>query len=275
MQRYLHRVNLGSVMDALGLRLLLVALGMGWFVALWGLTVPALLAGAALTVLMQWGLNRLRRRSVGRREDALRRRLGGEMLLERMLLAPPRQAHFQAALLLGEKYPLVMERVVDAGVICSVDGDRVLVACVALPEGCDADAGDLAQLRRHAAMAEAVRCVACMTGGCNARAEAWAAEGPLPVRVIHRSEMLALAGCAAPATDGQLVELGRRKKRLAPAALVRMALRRDKAKTYLTYGLMLTVMGVATGLAAYTAPGLISLGLAAASRIRRAPPAGL
>lgn len=272
MQSYLGRRRLRTLMDTLGVRLLLAALSLGWFVGLWGLTVPALLAGAALGILAQQALSRYRQRSVCRREEMLRRRLGGELMLERMLMSPVRQAHFQAALLLGEKYPLVMERVTDAGVLCRSEDDAVLVACVAIPEKAEAGLAQLAGIRREAALAGAERCVACVTGRCEARSESWAGEGPVPLRVIGRDELLELAGRVCPATDEQLVALGQRKKRPDPAALLRLALRRDKAKTYLTYGLLLLVMGIVTGLGYYAAPGLVCLALAALSRIRRRSP---
>ena len=48
MQQYLRRGRLSALMDGIGLRTMLALAAVGWFVYLWGLTVPALLAGGAL-----------------------------------------------------------------------------------------------------------------------------------------------------------------------------------------------------------------------------------
>ena len=89
------------------------------------------------------------------------------------------------------------------------------------------------------------------------------------MKVIRRETLAALAGQAHPATDAQLVELGRRKKRLAPGGLMQTALRREKAKTYMLYGLGLTLLYVATGLWYYPGPGIACLVLSVVCRCRR------
>ena len=130
MEQYLRRRRLGSVMDEIGLRALIALGSVLWFVWLWGLGMPALLAGLALGLMGQMALTRWRRRVVERREQALRKQLGGEMLLEDMLLQTPRRAHFQAAMLLGQRYPLRMERVTEEGMLCQSGGERLLVSCL-------------------------------------------------------------------------------------------------------------------------------------------------
>ena len=130
MERYLRRKRLGGVLDEMGLRALIALGTVMWFVWLWGLGMPALLAGLALGLMGQMALTRWRRRAVEKRERALRRQLGGEMLLEDMLLQPPRRAHFQAAMLLGQRYPLRMERVTEDGMLCLSGEERLLVSCL-------------------------------------------------------------------------------------------------------------------------------------------------
>ena len=270
MQQYLRRGRLSALMDGLGLRAALALAAVGWFVYLWGLTVPALLAGGALAVMGEMALTRGRRQRVARREAALRRRLGGEMMLEEMLLAPRKQAHFQAALLLGLRYPLTMERVTEEGMLCLSGGERLLISCVALPEACEAGQGAVADIQRACRYHGAARGVACVTGRVSEKTVAWAAQGVVPVRIIRRETLAALAGQAHPATDAELVELGKRKKRLAPGGLMQTALRREKAKTYMLYGLGLTLLYVVTGLWYYPVPGLACLVLSVVCRCRRA-----
>lgn len=264
MQNYLRKARLSTLLDGLGIRALLFALAVGWFVYLWGLGVPAVLAGVSLGMMGQLALRHLRRQTVDSRAEALRCRLGGEMLLEEMLLAPVKQAHFQAAMLLGEQYPLTMERVTEDGVMCLSGGERLLVSCVALPESSDAGQGNILAIQRACRKHGASRGVACVTGRCSARVEAWAAEGSIPVKIIRRELLLKLAGRMCPATDEQLIRLGQRKKR--PAAAGGGILRRDKAKTYMFYGFGLMLMYMVTGLKYYPIPGCVCLLLAVLSR---------
>lgn len=266
MQSYLQKAKLSTLLDDVGLRLLLMALGVGWFVYLWGLGVPALLAGLALGTLGQMGLNQFRRRTVDKREQSLRRRLGGELMLEDMLLAPARQAHFQAALLVGAKYPLTMERVTEEGMLCRSGEERLLVSCIPLPEGAELSKSAIVNVQRACRKHGVSRGVACTTGKVSPKTEAWAAEGCIPVKIIKRETLVKLAGTMSPATDQQLVELGQRKKRLAPGGTRWAILRRDKAKTYLLYGLGLMTMYILTGMKYYPVPGSVCLVLAALCR---------
>lgn len=269
MQNYLRKARFSALVDDVGLRLLLLALGIGWFVYLWGLCMPALLAGLALGVMGQLALQQFRRRTVDLRENALRSRLGGEMFLEELLLAPARQAHFQTALLLGARYPLTMERVTEEGMLCRSGSERLLVSCVPLPESAEAGLGNVIAVQRACRKHGVERGVACVTGRCSARVEAWAAEGRIPVRIIRREALVKLAGHMCPATDAQLIELGKRRKRLAPAGVTHTIFRRDKAKTYMVYGVGLMMMYIVTGLWYYPIPGGVCLVLSVLSRCRR------
>lgn len=264
MQSYLRKARLSTLADNAGLRLAILLAALGWFIYLWGLSLPALLAGCALGIMGQLALTHYRRRTVDRREVALRRRLGGELLLEEMLLAPARQAHFQAALLLGQRYPLTMERVTEEGMLCRSGEERLLVSCIALPENGEADQGNILAVQRACRKHGVKRGVACVTGRCSPKVEAWAAEGTVPVRIIRRDVLLQLAGRMCPATDEQLIQLGKRKKR--PVTAGRIILRRDKAKTYMMYGFGLMLLYMITGLKYYPIPGGVCLVLGVLSR---------
>lgn len=73
MQEYLQHTRLGEAMDALGFRLLALALSMGWFILLWGLRLPALLAGAALFILVLLIEKKTRDERLLRREKKIAR----------------------------------------------------------------------------------------------------------------------------------------------------------------------------------------------------------
>ena len=186
-----------------------------------------------------------------------------------MLLAPKKHAPFQAALLVGLRDPLTMERVTEEGMLCLSGDERLLISCVALPETCEAGTSAMADIQRACRLHGAARGVACVTGRVSEKTVAWAAQGVVPVKIIRRETLAELAGQARPATDEQLVALGRRKKRLAPGGLMQTALRREKAKTYMLYGLGLTLLYVVTGLWYYPAPGIACLVLSVVCRCRR------
>ncbi|MCH5286096.1 MAG: hypothetical protein J1E43_01625 [Christensenellaceae bacterium] len=267
MEQYLRKNRFGTWMDDLGLRVLIQLLALGWFVWLWGLALPSVTAGMALGVMGQMALTLYRRCTVVRRERALRYRLGGEMMLEDMLLAPARQAHFQAALLLGERYPLTMLRVTDDGMLCRYRDETLLIACLRMPPECELSVGDLAACQRACREQGASRGVVCPLGKVTPKIAARAEQGRVPLRVIRRETLLDLAGQCSPATDEQLIELGRRRRRpAASGGWLNSLLRRDKAARYMLYGTALMLLYVLTGSPMYPGPGAVCLTLGVFSR---------
>ena len=267
MEQYLRKNRFGTWMDSLGLRVAIQVAAIGWFVWLWGLALPSLTAGMALGAMGQMALTLYRRCTVVRRERALRSRLGGEMMLEDMLLAPARQAHFQAALLLGERYPLRMLRVTDDGMLCRYRGEVLLISCLRMPPEAELSTGDLAACQRACREHGAARGVICPLGKVTPKVAARAEEGRIPLRVIRREVLLALAGQCSPASDEQLIELGRRKRRpAATGGLMQGLLRRDKAAKYMMYGTALMVLYVVTGAVMYPGAGAVCLALGVLSR---------
>ena len=149
METGFKRNLLAELLDSVGRGVLLMALGIGWFVFLWGLNLPALLAGIALGTLLLLLRRLYRQTTLVRRETALRCRIGGELLLEKMLLSEAKEAHFQAALLLEEKWPLRMQRITADGALCrqekpSGGAETLLVQCVRMPPEGELSTGQLA-----------------------------------------------------------------------------------------------------------------------------------
>ena len=70
MQEYLQRSRFGEVMDALGGRILLFFLCLGWFILLWGLRLSALAAGISLFVLFMLIEKKTRDARLARREKS-------------------------------------------------------------------------------------------------------------------------------------------------------------------------------------------------------------
>ena len=267
MERYLRRNRLSEVMDGLGLCTLLYLLAAGWFVWLWGLGIPALLAGAALGTLLCAARSQWRARTVSRREKTLRSRLGAELMLEAMLLAEPKEAHFRAALLLAEKWPIELQSVKEEGVLCRQGTEKLLVQCIRIPEDAVLGMGDVLAAQRTVRRMQVDKAVLCVLGKVTPKIAARAEEALVPLRIIRRETLLHIAGQLSPATDEQLVELGRRRKRAIPqGGLTRLIYRKDKARRYLLYGVMMLVLYILTGMRLYAVPGMVCLTMAAASR---------
>lgn len=270
MEQYLRKGALSSLMNTLGLRLLIALLGLVWFIWLWGLSIPSVLAGLALGLLGQMALTQVRAHNAARREDALRAQLGGEMVLEEMLLCAPHRAHFQAAALLSQKYPLVLSRVTEEGVLCFYGKELLLVACLPKPTDSQVSSGDVAAMQRACRKHSADRGVLCLTCAASPKVESDAAIGAVRVRFISRDTMLRLAGQSAPATDEQLLALKARRKRLAAVdSVTKRIFHPGKARRYMLYGVGLMLLYVLTGLRYYPIPAAVCMGLGAASHCRR------
>lgn len=275
MEQYLRRNRLSEALDALGMAALLFALACGWFIWLWGLTLPALLAGSALGTLLWLCRGQWRKRTVHRREKALRSRLGGELLLETMLLSEAKEAHFHAAVLLAEKWPLRMQSVKEEGVLCRQGNKTLLISCLRMPADGELSMGDLLAAQRAVKRLQADKAVLCVLGKVPPKAAARAEEATVPLRIIPRETLLALAGRYAPATDEQLIELGKRRHPPESGHMLRIIFRPDKAKRYHLYGLGMLLIYVLTGARLYAVPGMACLTMAVLCKTRPQGPEAL
>ncbi len=263
MERYLRRNRLSETLDALGMAALLYALAVLWFTWLWGLNGASLLAGAALGTLLWTGRREWRRRTVARREKALRSRLGAELMLEEMLMAEPKEAHFRAALLLAEKWPIHLQAAREEGVLCRQGEETLLIQCICMPEDGELPVSELLAAQRAVRRCKADRGILCPLGKVSPKVAARAETALVPLRIIPRATLLNIAGQLAPATDEQLVDLGKRRRRTAgQGGFLHVVLRPGKAKRYYYYGLGMLLLYVLTDLRLYAVPGMVCLTLA-------------
>lgn len=270
MERYLRRNRLSELLDGAGLCALMYLLAGMWFIWLWGLNGASMLAGGALGTLLWTARSQWRKRTVARREKALRSRLGAEIMLESMLMAETKEAHFCAALLLAERWPITMQSVKEEGVLCRQGTETLLVQCIRIPEDGELGVGDLLSAQRAVRRVKAERAVLCVLGKTSAKVAARAEQALVPLRIIRRETLLALAGQYAPATDEQLIELGKRKRRPSgQGSMASLIFRRDKAKRYHLYGLGMLVLYIFTGVRLYAVPGMVCLTMAVMCRTRR------
>lgn len=273
MEQYLRRNRLSETLDSIGICVLIYGAAVLLLIRLWGVTIPALLSGLALGTLGQLARLRWRRKTVQRRERALRSRLGAELMLEEMLLCEPREAHFRAALLIAERWPVVMQSVKDEGVLCLQGQEKLLVMCQRTPPEGELGAGDLAAAQRAVRKCGADRGVLCALGKTPPKLLARAEQTPVPLRIIRRETLLALAGSMSPATDEQLVALGKRRRRPGgTGSALQLIFRSDKAKRYFAYGLTMTLLYVITGVRVYAVPGMVCLTMGVLCRTGRSSP---
>jgi len=269
MQQYLEKTRLGGTLDAIGLRLLILASCVLWFVFLWGLTLAALFAGIAFYLLVNLAIRLGKRKTVARREEALRQRIGGELALEALPLTPPRQAHFQAALWLTLAYPLRLERITEDGVLCRLENDMVLVRCINQHPSIQITAQDIIEAQRAAMNHNAGRCVLCTASSLNNAARSQLGLAEPPVRIIGKERLTRLAGAAAPVTDNQLIVLGERKRRhVGIGVWLDHILSPHRSRRYLWYGIGLLLLYLITRLPYYPVPAVLCMCLALLSKLR-------
>ena len=254
-------------LDQLGLRFLILLLSLLWFIGLWGLSLASMVAGLAMA-LMGCTLLRLgQNKTTAQREAALRRRIGGELALEAVIAVPAHKAHFQGALWLGSGHPaLEMLRAGKNGVLCRYEGETLLVSLIAAHPSEKIGCGPLLALQRNLEGAD--RAVALLTAPATREAQQYAAQAQPSIHLIDRETLAHLAGACAPATDEQLVALGKRRRQKADRqAWLRHILARSRTRRYLLYGLGLLALYGVTRLPYYPVPGMILLCLALMSRV--------
>ena len=268
MQDYLQRSRLGQAMDSIGFHVITLILSNFWFILLWGLRVPAFVAGAALYVMIVILRKKARDDHVTRKEKQLRATIGGELALERLLLTEPVKAHFEIAMLLSLRQPLTLIQAAEKGVLCAWKGKKWIVSFLQSPQESGVSPGDVLALQREIRLLNADRGLLCVCGKVSPEARRQAERDPR-VYFLSRKKLIAMLGGANPATDAQLVALGRRRKKAAPGHWLRLILASSRAKRYACYGTLLLGMYQWNHVLYYGLPGLICVFLAAACRCIR------
>lgn len=266
MQEYFRASRLREVLDAAGFRCAAAAC-LGWFVFLWGLTPRTLAAGAALFLLLTLLLRATRKGRLRRREEKLRRQIGSEPAVGRLLMSEPERAHFETAMLLSLRLPLTLPQ---SGPgrrrLRSAKGKGAFVLSVSAAKrpgdrpGRAANAADGEGPRRAAL--HPVRALRHFPGSAVPGGER---RNRRVLPFLPREELTALLGQSNPVSDAQLMALGQRRKKKKPMIL------NQRARRYAAYGALLLGLYTLSGLMYYAVPGLICVGLASACRCVRSP----
>lgn len=268
MEKYRQKTAFASFSDHVLRVALAVALGVGWFVYLWGLSLPAITAGLAMGGLLWLCARLFGKKSVEKREAAMRRMLGGEMALDKLLLLPPRHAAFQAALWLTPKAPLEMHKAVDWGVLGVLNGKRALIRLIAQHKSLPITVQQIIEVVKEQRAHQAERCLLCVTAPLSREALTYAEAKD--IRVVQRDELIGLAGLCSPATDEELSQLKKRKrKRRSVEEWTALVLSPGRAKRYFWYGAGLAVLALFTGQSFYPVPAVLCLILFAGCKLRQ------
>lgn len=264
MESYRPKTALASAADHLLRVLLAWAAGVGWFVALWGLCLPALTAGTALGGLFWLCARLLGKKQVQKKEAALRQTLGGELALEKLLLASPDEAAFQCVQWLQARTRLQIE----SGGLGMWDGETVLFRLFAQHPGTEISSQQVSETIRKARQAQVQRILLCTTAPLSSAACRLAETAEPSLRLVGREELIQLAGACCPATDEDLCRLKQRKpKRRFAREWMKIILHPSRAKRYFWYGVGLAALTLATGQRFYPIPAAVCLLLFAGCKI--------
>ena len=264
MESYRPKTALASAADHLLRVLLAWAAGVGWFVALWGLCLPALTAGTALGGLFWLCARLLGKKQVQKKEAALRQTLGGELALEKLLLASPDEAAFQCVQWLQARTRLQIE----SGGLGMWDGETVLLRLFAQHPGTEISSQQVSETIRKARQAQVQRILLCTTAPLSSAACRLAETAEPSLRLVGREELIQLAGACCPATDEDLCRLKQCKPKCRSAReWLKIILHPSRAKRYFWYGVGLAALTLATGQRFYPIPAAVCLLLFAGCKI--------
>ena len=264
MESYRPKTALASAADHLLRVLLAWAAGVGWFVALWGLCLPALTAGTALGGLFWLCARLLGKKQVQKKEAVLRQTLGGELALEKLLLASPDEAAFQCVQWLQARTRLQIE----SGGLGMWDGETVLFRLFAQHPGTEISSQQVSETIRKACQAQVQRILLCTTAPLSSAACRLAETAEPSLRLVGREELIQLAGACCPATDEDLCRLKKCKpKRRSAREWLKIILHPSRAKRYFWYGVGLAALTLATGQRFYPIPAAVCLLLFAGCKI--------
>ena len=230
--------RVATALDRLALRVLLFLLSVGYFFALWHSGVPSLLAGSALFALAMLTLLLLERRTLARRDHALRVRVGGAIALEELMLLPAAEAEGRVCLLLAETLGGAAQ-----GSVLSYAGKTYLVRCAQTLPGSAAGEGDVLAAHRAKAASGAELCILAGTGGFSPAAQRAAEWMEPPIRLIAGRQLALLFGQQHPATDAEIARRARRQRTPFSRGRIRaLALAPAKQGRYLLVAFLLALL---------------------------------
>lgn len=268
MHKYQPKTPLASIGDRLFRALMACALGIGWFVWLWGLRMSALAAGIAMGGLLWLCTRQFCKMYTTKKENLMRQMIGGELAVTNLLMMPTAVALKTVALWIEKKVSFAFERIEKNYAIGKSHGSlTVLILCAQHPS-LPINVQQLIDIAREINQKEQVKLLICSTAPFSSEASLWLENTALPIEVIRREELIELAGRYSPATDEQLSQLRRRKKiRRSCGEWLKIILAPSRARRYFWYGIGLTALALTTGQYYYPIPATVCLLLYAGCKL--------
>lgn len=269
-----QKSRLAGTLDQLGLRALLLGFCFLWFYRLWSDALPAAAAALALYTLLWYTLSLWRRRALIHREAALRAHIGGTLAVEALLLCTPGDAAYRVGEWLRHEHALHILRAEGNGVLLTYDAETLLLLCMQTHPQQQGSASDvLAANRTLLSVAGATRCILCCPGSFTAEAEQVAESVEPPVRLLDGAALRALSGRLAPASDVQLVAMGKKQRKpFSWTSLRPLVFSPQKTRRYAAYGAGLMAFFVVTNQLYYLIPSGLCWMLAIWSQRQRRKP---
>lgn len=264
--------RLAGRVDRLGLCVFTLLACFAWFYALWGGAVPALAAGLAMSLIVLRTVRLFEKRTLAKREAALRQRIGGEMAVDSLLLQSQASALSNVVAWLSQVLTLTGFQQKAYGMLAdNGEAGRVWVACLQRHAATSAGCDDVLECVRGARKENADLCIVCATSGFTAEAAMLAEDLAPRTRLLGREGLINMAGVAAPATDEQLRALGKRRRQKFRRELWQArVLDPAKKRRYLLYGLGLSALYLMSRQVIYIIPALVCLALFAFCRRKKA-----
>lgn len=231
--------RLAAAIDRFSLGALVLFLSCAYFFFLWRTGTASLLAGGALFSLIALTVSLIERRTLKKRDLLLRQRLGAAIFLEELLLLPAGKAR--------DRVLSLLVRALDADTpesgIMRYEGETWLVRLAQCMTGASAGAGDVLAAHRAREETGAQRCVLVSTTAFTAEAVRCAQWVDPPIRLIPGRQIAAVAGNLSPATDEEIAERARRRKRPFSRSRIRaLAFSPAKTKRYLICSFLLMML---------------------------------
>lgn len=265
------RTPLAGRLDRLGLYLVVPLLCCAYFYAVFRRIAAALPAGLALSVLVLMTIHMGEKRSLKGREEALRRRIGGEMAIESLLVQSPESATSNVIGWLCQVLALDQFEPVDNGTIAHHEMGSIFISCLQKHPSGIATVDDVLCAIRNARQHSVDIVIVCATCDFSPQAEQVAEEATPRTRLLGRSGLISMAGVAAPASDEQLRALGkRRRQKFRHEIWKTRILDPAKKRRYLLYGVGLSLLYLASRQVIYVIPALVCLLLFGLCRRKKA-----
>ena len=269
MHQYRPKTALALILDRFSSVLFAFFLGIAWFIAIWGVRLTALTAGLAFGALIWLCMNRYGRHCTAKKEQQIRRRIGGELALYQMLTDSSEENIRNLIEWLSQCYPIVVQKKHAWGFLGQIGSDSILVRIIVQHSSVQINAQQIVDIQRVMKQYQGYKCILCLTAPLSKEAFDYIHNSVSDVRLIQRDELIEMAGKTKPATNADLMKF-REKKTVWPskAEWIQMVLSPHRLRNYLGYGFWMLTLAILTGKVFFWFPSAVCLLLYTAGKLK-------